>query len=461
MQLGLLAMSGVRCIDPEIAWLGVTLPQFVARGHVIASLPSLSLLTLAALTPKDVEMEYVEIPHIDDLNLGRLPRYDAVAISSYSAQIGEAYTLADHLRRRGTKVILGGPHVTALPEEAAAHADAVVLGEGEPLWPQAIDDLRRGRLQPVYAARSGDLYDLARAPVPRFDLLDPENYNRIPVQTSRGCPHDCEFCAGSRAYGPGYRQKTVDQVLAELRAICGTWERPFVEFADDNLFVDRRWGQEFLERITPLGVRWFAETDLSVADDPRLLRALRPAGCYQLLIGLESLSRANLEAVEATGWKAARLDRYVEAVRTIQDHGVTVNTCFIVGLDGDTPAVFDDIRRFVAEAEPLEVQVTVLTPFPGTRLFRRLKDEGRLDPPPFWHKCTLFDVTFEPRGMSRRELRHGLYGLFRDLYNDEAFRQRKRQYRELIRRLHRRQAPPGRAAGAGRPHDTHGEPPGD
>lgn len=435
MRMGLLAMSGVRCIDPEIAWLGVTLPQFVARGHVVASLPSLSLLTLAALTPPDVELEYVEIPHLDDLNVSRLPAYDAVAISSYSAQIGETYALADQLRARGTRVILGGPHVTALPQEAAAHAEAVVLGEGEPHWPKLIDDLLANRLQPVYGP-APTLYDLHQAPIPRFDLLDPESYNRIPIQTSRGCPHNCEFCAGSRLYGPGYRQKSVDQVLAEMNAICQVWERPFVEFADDNLFVNRPWSQELLERITPLGARWFAETDISVADDKRLLQALRPAGCYQLLIGLESLSLRNLSDIEATGWKAGRLDRYVDAVRTIQDHGVTVNTCFIVGLDHDSPEVFDDIRRFAEQAEPLEIQVTVLTPFPGTALFRRLLAEERLDAPPFWQKCTLFDLNFKPRGMTGDQLRHGLYDLYRDLYNDQAFRRRKRQYMQLIRRLH-------------------------
>ena len=303
MRLGLLAMSGVRVIDPELAWLGVTLPQFVARGHVVASLPSLSLLTLAALTPEEVDVEYVEIPHIDDLNTRRLPDFDVVAISSYSAQIGEAYTLADQLRLRGTKVILGGPHVTALPQEAQRHADAVVLGEAEPLWPQVIDDLARGRLEQVYRADPGPLYDLRQSPVPRFRLLDPENYNRIPIQTSRGCPHHCEFCAGSRLFGPGYRQKTVDQVLNEIRAVGEIWERPFLEFADDNLFVDRHWGRELLQRIRPLGVRWFAETDISVADDPEFLQALRPSGCYQLLIGLESLSHNNLTAIESTGWK--------------------------------------------------------------------------------------------------------------------------------------------------------------
>ena len=307
--------------------------------------------------------------------------------------------------------------MTALPQEALEHADAVVLGEAEPLWPRVIEDLVLGRLERIYRS-NGAMYDLRQAPIPRFGLLDPENYNRIPIQTSRGCPHCCEFCAGSRLFGPGYRQKTVDQVLGEIRAVGEIWERPFLEFADDNLFVDRRWGRDLLERLRPLGVRWFAETDISIADDPELLAALRPSGCYQLLIGLESLSRQNLAAIESSGWKADRLDRYVRAVRAIQDAGVTVNTCFIVGLDHDTPAVFDDIRRFVREAEPLEIQVTVLTPFPGTPLFERLRCEGRLDPPPFWHKCTLFDVNYEPSGMSREELRRGLYDLFRDLYNE-------------------------------------------
>lgn len=436
MKLGLLAMSGVRVIDPELAWLGVTLPQFVARGYVVASLPSLSLLTIAAMTPAEIEVEYVEIPHIADLNVDAMPDFDAVAISSYSAQIGEAYTLADQLRARGTKVIMGGPHVTAMVDEALAHADAVVCGEAEPHWVQVIDDLRAGELKRVYRSDpDAPLFDMTTGPIPRFDLLDPENYNRIPIQTSRGCPHDCEFCAGSKNFGPGYRQKTVDQVVQEIEAVCEIWHRPFIEFADDNLFVDHAWGRELLERIAPLGVRWFAETDISIADAPDLLAALRPAGCYQLLIGLESASRDKLRALDATGWKSRHAERYVDAVRTIQATGVTVNTCFIVGLDGDTPEVFDGIRAFVDTAEPLEVQVTVLTPFPGTRLFHRLADEGRLDATPFWHKCTLFDVNFTPKGMTKDELRRGLYALFSDLYDEQAFTRRKAQYRELIRTL--------------------------
>ena len=182
MRLGLLAMSGVRVIDPELAWLGVTLPQFVAREHVVASLPSLSLLTLAALTPEDVDVEYVEIPHIADLNSRRLPDFDAVAISSYSAQIGEAYALANQLRARGTKVILGGPHVTASGARGVGTRRRGRAGRGRPLWPRVIEDLRLGRFDRISAGAPGGLYDLRQAPIPRFRLLDPENYNRIPIQ---------------------------------------------------------------------------------------------------------------------------------------------------------------------------------------------------------------------------------------------------------------------------------------
>src|SRR5438445_4611143 len=192
-RIGFIAMSGVRAHNPELTALGLTLPGFVERNKVIASLPSLGLLTLAGSTREDVEIEYVDVP--DVLPDPWLPgEFDAVAVSSFSAQIKEAYELADRYRAVGTKVILGGLHVTALPREAAMHADAVVLGEGEPLWPRVVDDLVNGELDAVYDARPIK-FDLANAPMPRYELLDVEKYNRLTIQTQRGCPFDCEFCA--------------------------------------------------------------------------------------------------------------------------------------------------------------------------------------------------------------------------------------------------------------------------
>jgi len=246
MRLGLLAMSGVRAHNPELTALGLTLPGFVERNKVIASLPSLGLLTLAGLTPDTVNVSYVDVP--DVLPEPWLPgEFDTVAISSFSAQIKEAYALADRYRAAGTKVILGGLHVTAVPAEAAAHADAIVIGEGEPVWPRVIEDLQRGTLAQVYDAR-GTRFNLAESPMPRFELLDIDRYNRLTVQTQRGCPWDCEFCAASIRLAPGFKVKPVERVIAEIRRIKAIWPRPFIEFADDNTFANKAHGRAHAAR---------------------------------------------------------------------------------------------------------------------------------------------------------------------------------------------------------------------
>ena len=194
MHIAFVAISGVRSANKELMEIGLTLPGFVERSQVIASLPSLALLTLAGMTPDTFEISYHEVPDIHAL--GELPPCDVAAISSYSAQIRDGYALADRFRAAGVTVVLGGLHVTALPEEALEHADAVVVGEGEIGWPEVLRDLPAGRLRRVYAA-DGREFDLADAPMPRFDLLEIERYNRLTVQTQRGCPWHCEFCASS------------------------------------------------------------------------------------------------------------------------------------------------------------------------------------------------------------------------------------------------------------------------
>jgi len=236
MKIGFIAMSGIRAQNQELLELGLTLPGFVERSKVIASLPSLSLLTLAGLTPKKFEVEYREI--LDLKQVGPLPEdYDFVAITSLSAQIFEAYKVADFYISKGIPVVMGGLHVSSVPDEAKEHCTSVVIGEGEPLWPQVLSDFERNNLQPFYRQSPAGLFDLRDAPMPRFDLLDPEKYNRITVQTSRGCPHKCDFCASSILLTPRYKLKPVEKVIAEIRAIKAIWPRPFIEFADDNSFV--------------------------------------------------------------------------------------------------------------------------------------------------------------------------------------------------------------------------------
>jgi radical SAM superfamily enzyme YgiQ (UPF0313 family) len=437
MRIGLIAMSGVRACDPELMRLGMTLPGFVERGRIVASLPSLGLLTLAGMTPEAHECVYHEVQDLSQL--AELPReFDLVAISSFSAQIKDAYRLADQYRAAGTRVVLGGLHVTAVPDEAARHADAVVVGEGESVWRDVVRDADRGQLQPRYVA-AGD-FPLADAPMPRFDLLEVSKYNRLTVQTSRGCPLRCAFCASSVLLTAKYKQKPVEKVLAEIDRIRELWRRPFIEFADDNALVNRHYWKQLLPELAKRKLRWFAETDLSVHEDEQLLRLMRDSGCAQVLIGFESPLEAGLHGLELKrDWKRKHWQEARRAIERIQSFGIGVNGCFILGIDGQGPEIFDEVIRYVAETELADVQITIQTPFPGTPLYDRLVAEGRILRQGAWEMCTLFDVNFRPQGMTLEQLRNGFRELGIKLYSHE-FTERRRdlfqqKYREAANRL--------------------------
>ncbi len=431
MRIGLIAMSGVRVKTEELAKLGVTLPGFVSRGKVIASLPSLGLLTVAALTPPDIEICYREIAEVNDAT--ELEQFDLVGISSFSAMIDEAYLLADRYRAAGTPVVLGGIHVTLMPDEAAGHADAIVLYGAEGAWPRLVEDFREGRMQSRYEGLRRDVFSPDNYVKPRFEFLGEREYNRVTVQTSRGCPWNCEFCAASVRLTTGFQQKPVELAVAEIREALSMVDHPFLELADDNTFLNKQWSKEFLRALAPLGIRWFTETDISVADDDELLDLLAASGCRQILIGFESPDARDLAGLDPRGWKQRRAARAIESIRRIQSRGVSVNGCFILGLDGQTPDVFEHVRDFVEESGLIEVQVTVQTPFPGTPLYRRLAAEGRLLQERFWDRCTLFDVNYQPTHMTVEELESGLRWLFTELYSDRAVHARQRNYMELVK----------------------------
>jgi len=430
MRIGLIAMSGVRVRTRELADLGVTLPQFVNRGAVIASLPSLGLLTVAALTPGDVEVVYREIDELP--GEGELEMFDLVGISSFTAMIDDTYVLAGRYRAAGVPVVLGGLHVSLMPDEAAIHADAVVTGGAEGAWPQLVADFRAGRMKPRYEGMRRDVFRDPWYAEPRFDLLAGRPYNRVTVQTSRGCPLNCEFCAASLRITNSFQQKPVELAIAEIGAAIAQVDRPFLELADDNTFVNKKWGKRFLRALAPMEVQWFTETDISVADDPELLDMLAGSGCRQILIGLENPDAAGLAELDPHDWKRRHADHYLEAIERIQSRGITVNGCFILGLDGDTPETFERVRDFVVQSGLLEVQLTVQTPFPGTPLYDRLGREGRLPTERFWDRCTLFDVNYQPKNMSAEELEAGMRWLFGEIYNDREFTRRKRRYMDIL-----------------------------
>lgn len=436
MKIGFLALSGIRACDRKLLDLGLTLPGVVERSRVVASLPSLGLLYLAAVTPPGHELHYYEA-EADGAEPADVYDCDLVALSTFTAQVPEAYAIADRLRGAGVQVAMGGLHVTVRPDEARRHVDHVCLGEGETVWPAVVRAAQAGRRGGTWDATALPPVDVKTLPIPRYDLLAGRPYNRFTVQTSRGCPWRCDFCASNVMLRQAYRKRPVADVVRDVQALTQLRKRPFIEFADDNTFVDKEWGKELCRQLTPLRVKWFTETDISVADDPELLRLMHEARCRQVLIGLESPGRSALEGVELkANFKARRSAGYRDAVRRIQDAGITVNGCFILGLDRHPPSIFEEVLEFALDVPLYDVQITVLTPFPGTPLYDRLRREGRILEPERWDVCTLFDVNYVPANMTPDQLRDGLYWLTERLYSAKCLERRRRPFFDGLWRKH-------------------------
>lgn len=439
MKIGLIAMSGVRVRNEELVKMGVTLPGFVQRGKVIASLPSLGLLTIAALTPPEHDVEYIEISEY--CNGDPLPEFDLVGISSLSAQINEAYAVADVYRNRGTMVVMGGLHVSGLPDEALEHADAVVIAGAEGIWPTVVNDAVSGELKERYMGARNRVFSPELYTRPRFELLSGRDYNRVTVQTSRGCPRSCEFCGASLRITDQYNQKPVDLVIEEIRSAKKFFPHPFFELADDNSFINRAWTREFLKKVAHENIHWFTETDVSITEDPELCDLLAESGCRQVLIGFESPNGEDIDGIDPANWKASHAPKYRKAIDTLQTRGVSVNGCFVLGFDSHTTDVFPEALEFVRSSGLEEVQFTVLTPFPNTPLYHRLKREGRLLKEKFWENCTLFDVNYQPAKMSVEELEKGLRWIFSKTYTAEETKKRQQKFARQSRqgRVRRKQ----------------------
>jgi radical SAM superfamily enzyme YgiQ (UPF0313 family) len=394
-------LTGFRVREDELRELGVRLPGLADRGAAIARLPALGPLTLAGMTPEPWTASYHDAPAAGEELAEALAREkpDLVAVSALTASAEEAYRLGDGLRRRGLRCVLGGLHATACPEEASHHFDAVVAGEGEPAWPGLLADALVDNLRRVY--RPERAFDLARAPVPRFELLGGRR-PRFTVQTQRGCPLACEFCGASRLLG-AFREKPTGRLREELEAIRALAPHPVVELADDNTFAGPRDPGPLFEALAASGARYFTEVDWRVGERPEVLRGLAASGCVQVLVGLESLVFRH----PGMGPKQADLARMLAAVEAIQGAGVAVIGCFIVGADGETRASLERLTSFLLDYPLADVQVTVQTPFPGTPLYRRLAKAGRLLPGRGWSYYTLFDVTYQPDAMSVADLEAG------------------------------------------------------
>jgi radical SAM superfamily enzyme YgiQ (UPF0313 family) len=439
-HVALVPFTGFRVREEEMLALGMSLPGLRPRAAAVGRLPALGLLTLAGLTPPGWTCSYHEAPAADDALCEQLldERPTVVALSALTASAEEAYRFSDRLRRAGLRTVLGGLHATACPDEARQHCDAVVVGEGEPVWRQLLEDAAAGGLRPVY--RAAGSFDLALAPVPRFDLLGAGPRPRLTVQTQRGCPLACDFCGASRLLGP-FREKPSANLDRELAAVRAVAPRPVLELADDNTFAGSRDPGPLFDLLARSGARYFTEADWRIGERPDVLRGLAASGCVQVLVGVESLAVRHA----GMGDKAASLGRILDAVHAIQESGVAVLGCFIVGGDGEDRAALDRLGEFLLDAPFADVQLTVQTPFPGTALHRRLKRQGRLLADRGWSHYTLFDVTYRPDSLSVDELERSFRELVRAAFGPEPAARRA----ALRKRIWQRR--PGHAACASEP----------
>jgi radical SAM superfamily enzyme YgiQ (UPF0313 family) len=402
--------------------------------------PPLSLLTIAGLTPSDVEVVLVQE---DFEEIDFTAEYDIVGITAMIQNATRAYEIAAGFRNYGTYVVIGGIHATVLPEEALRHCDTVIVGEAEELWPRFLRDFVSGRPRSIYRNPPGHFVDLTASLPPRYDLLNAHNslrdphyfYNFVPIQASRGCPHGCDFCLVSDMYGKKNRKKVIGQVRAELLAIKKLLPNRLIGFVDDNLFTDRYFARELLEMLIELKVRWGAQTDVAVASDSKLLEQMYRSGCLLLHIGLESLDSENLSGMNQSGWKLKQLANYEEYVRNIQEHGIMVFGAFIIGLDHDDASVFARTVDFM-DRNHITGQLTFATPLPGSRFYDRLKKEGRfLYPEPFWDRCSFFDVLFRLKRMTKEEAEDGFILAYQQVFNEKALLKRTAYMKEIYRKL--------------------------
>ena len=374
-------------------------------------LQPLSLARLAGLTPPDVEIEMAD-ERVEPIDFDAPRDLVGISVKTYTAR--RAYQIAAEFRRRGVRVILGGFHPTLLPEEAQQHADAVVVGEAELLWPAIVADARAGRLQPLY--RQDGTLPFRAVPTDRRPLAGKRYLPVTLVEITRGCPYRCSFCSVTQFFGGDFRSRPVAEVVAEIAAN----PNPLYLFTDDNIAGDRRYARELLRALIPLKIRWVSQASLTVARDEELLDLLAASGCLGLLIGIESTSPENLRQA-GKGWNLAGAG-YAEALGRLRARHIAVVGSFILGMDGDTSESLDALLDFALEQRFAAVLFNLLTPFPGTQLYADFVRAGRMRQPAWWVDDTFRYgfPSFEPRHMTAAALAEKRMALYRRFYGPRS-----------------------------------------
>ncbi|MEW5940112.1 MAG: radical SAM protein [Chloroflexota bacterium] len=370
----------------------------------------LTLTTLAAYVPPELNAT-VEIfdEGIEDVDLNL--QADLIGMTVITGSSMRAYQLADHFRSRGIPVVLGGPHITLIPEDAQPHADAIVVGYAEDAWPRLLRDFAAGALQPRYAQAPG--LSLADRPFPKREMMKKQHYITTHVfEATRGCVHSCDFCVVPTAWGLKPYLKPVEDVVADIKQ---HWARKII-FIDLNLIADKEYAAKLFEALIPLEVNWFGLSTTLLGKDLPLLELAARSGCTGLLMGFESITPENLKR-SLKGFNSPA--QYKDLTALLHKYGITLMACFTFGLDSDTPDIFMQTARFAIDAGIDLPRYAIVTPFPNTGLYKRLESEGRI----LTKNWELYDaqhVVFQPKQMTPAELYAGHEKAWKYTYTYQA-----------------------------------------
>jgi radical SAM superfamily enzyme YgiQ (UPF0313 family) len=374
----------------------------------------LTLVTLAALIPEELNAT-VEL--IDE-GIQEIPRQieaDIIGMTVITGTAKRSYELAEQFRNRGITVVLGGPHVTLMPDEAAEHADTICIGYAEESWPELLRDFSRGVLAGRYQ-QSPNL-SLGKTPFPQRDLLNPKHYLTHAVfEATRSCAHSCEFCVAPVAWGRRQLQKPVDRVVEDIRRVG---EKKII-FIDLNLVSDKEYAKKLFTRLIPLNIKWFGLATVLIAHDRKLIELMARSGCRGLLLGLETISTGGLADANKRFNESVN---YKELIAQLQYLGISIQGCFVFGLDHDHPQVFDDTAELAIDAGIDLPRFSILTPFPGTPLYSRMSRENRI----LTRDWQLYDgqhIVFQPKNMTVDDLRTGHERAWKKVYRWTAITKR-------------------------------------
>ena len=374
------------------------------RKHRKALVPPLGLAEVAALTPADVEVSLTD-EKVTVVDFQK--ETDLVGITALTMTAQRAYEIADAFRARGVKVVLGGIHPSVLPEEASQHADAVVIGEAEDIWPNLIADFKANKLQKIY--RQHERPSMINLPFPRRDLFSKGAYLfRNTIFTTRGCPYSCSFCTVTSFFGHTYRCRPVEEVVKEIETLD---KKKLVVFLDDNIVGNPKFAKELFRALVPFKIKWVSQCSVTIARDDELLKLAADSGCIDLWVGFESLSPTNLSAV---GKRINAADEYESVIRKIHSYGIGIHGFFVFGFDEDDADSFKRTVRFAQRMRLETAQFNLLTPYPGTGLYESLDKAGRIVNRD-WSEYGN-DLMFEPKSMSREMLQKGRTWAWREFY---------------------------------------------